>query len=89
MAIISAVPKGEPPRRPAPAPQPVQSDPMRGTIEAIDRLVKVVESQQAKVEPVAPALSQFPVDARPVRLEADVVRDKAGKMQRVIITPVY
>ncbi len=73
---------------PAPAPAPEPVDPMRGTIEAINQLVKAITTQQER-----PALSDFPTlppETKPVRLEADVIRDaKTGKMQRIVITPVY
>lgn len=80
------------PVRPATAsPAP---DPMAAANAAIARLANLVATVAQRPEPVAisPALSDFPVasaEARPARLEAEVIRDKAGKMQRIVITPVY
>jgi len=75
---------------PAERSKPVaQPDPLRGVSEAIARLVSVIEAQRQQPAPVIPAI-QFPDHpVRPSSLEATIVRDKAGKMQRIVITPVY
>jgi hypothetical protein len=71
--------------RPAP-PAPTPADPLRGANEAIERLVELVAAQMRRPvqQPVAPV-----PEPRPAWLEAEIVRDKDGKMIRVIITPEY
>lgn len=89
--MAQLVSKVAPVRPAAASPAP---DPMAAANAAIARLANLVATVAQRTEPVAisPALSDFPVpptEARPTRLEAEVIRDKAGKMHRVVITPVY
>lgn len=71
---------------------PAAEDPMRGVHRAIDKLVQVISQQQAHPvapPPPAPTIEFPPAEPKPIRLEAEVVRDKTGKMVKVVVTPIY
>ena len=69
------------------APPPV--DPLKNASQAIERLALIV-THVAQLPP--PQINIPPASApvaRPKRLEAEIQRDESGKMNRVILIPIY
>jgi hypothetical protein len=70
---------------------PTPPDPLRGANDAIERLTTLVTTI-AKLPPPqvhVPAQPAPVIPARPKTIEATITRDKAGKMQRIVLTPIY
>ena len=75
----------------APTPPP-PADPLRTANDSIERLAKIV-MHVAQLPPpqinIPPAPAPVAPQARPKRIEASIKRDSAGKMESVILTPIY
>lgn len=71
-----------------PAAPKIIPDPMKAANAAIERLAHIVTAtlQMPPPQLSIPTVEQQP---RPIRLEASITRDTEGKMERVVITPVY
>lgn len=58
---------------------------------AISRLASIVEQMASRppAQEVIPRVELPAPEPRPIRLEGEIKRDKAGRMTSIIITPVY
>lgn len=66
-------------------PEPVKADPQLAVNQALEALAKQTNIAMLLIG----SLAEQKPEAKPSRLEADVQRDKAGKMTRIVITPIY
>jgi hypothetical protein len=70
-------------------PKPQAEDPLKNASQAIERLALIV-THVAQLPPPQINIPPAPQpQARPRSIEATVHRDDAGKMQRVVLTPIY
>lgn len=71
---------------------PPALDPLRSTNASIERLAQIV-TYIAQLPPpqinIPPPPEPLAHPARPKRVEATITRDSAGKMDKVVLTPIY
>ena len=78
--------------KPKPKPVIAPPNPMKEVSETVDRLAKIVMHVAQMPPPPPPQLSIPPAPApqpRPKRIEATITRDSSGKMDKVVLTPIY
>jgi len=63
-----------------------KADPLEAINKTQQAMLELLQRPQVQAPPPAPMMSP---DRKPVRLEADIERDKGGKMTRITITPIY
>ena len=96
MARVVSQEELAPPPPPIPASRPVPHrpavDPLASANQAIERLAMIV-THVAQLPPpqinIPPATAPQAPQARPRSIEANISRDKDGKMNRVVLTPIY
>lgn len=75
-------------KKPVVAPPP-QEDPFKNASLAIERLAMIVTHVAQLPPPQINIPPQAEPQPRPKRLEATITRDSTGKMERVVLVPIY